>query len=516
MSLATKASRTLSARWVDRLFVVALPITLGVIFIAILVAQQPSSRHDLQLILPPEVAPGTRAALRAFLFASVDDLQGGESRHAPVRVQLRTRTKRRKAEAWLRPGAAAGMEGNLAIPSDLRPGGYELHASSRIDKALLEVTAHVRVQRNPKPTPPRPRLLATVHQLTLLPTKVKVSQAVIPDVSAQVQGGVCVPAAPCTVMLHLTGPPISVRLHGAALDPGASVRLARGVVPLRVVPHGPFAEVDLSLGEGDREVATKKIRLPLLLGGVGMEVPERALVAGDTLEVRLFPKRDPGVVVLDGYHNGVWSFSRSLEASVGQTLPLQTRGWPPGLWRLQARPDPYDTQSVTVALVHVSAEPMSVADRYDTIEYLARGQGLKGFSDPPWHDAPTTLTEDHLRHRMAQWEQTVLPSPHAVSGRVQAEAGLDDRRVRLRWVGALAFVLGGLASLGFVIRRAASAGREADQIMEMASQYPETAGEPAKAHRRARRWAVVQVSALLLLVLLAFATSALVVAIKNL
>jgi hypothetical protein len=489
--------------------------------------------YDLHLIAPETARAGEVIALRAHLYGGLRRPEGARLIASALEVELRSKVGT-LGRAALRPGFASTLEGALTLPANVT-GTLQLVARTRPSSKAVTAERSLRVLASPAAAQRMERILAQPLQRFAAGPIVRVhaTQPAPDSLEARVTGGQCVPEHACEVWVHVGAPAASVFVQPtpsvnadrASREPGAIIR---GVRRLTVVTHGPEAVLELVAQRDEAAVARRSIRLAVGLGSHAFRSMPRVLRQGETAPVGL-ESRESGCIV-DGFHEGRWARTVSL-ADCRRSEALPGPALAPGLWRLQARRDPFDVQSAAVRTIYVRGAGMTDRSVLMTLaahvlehepeDALARAVGVRrepGMPEPELDDTGEGLAlalqqalerqepylatfEDTAGYLLAALDEGVMPLPAAVSGHPAALVELAARRSRARLLALATLLLGAFCLALLVAQRGLSAAHEAERVMSDAGE------EPRRLQRqRARRTLEVLLSVLaVVLVFLAIA-----------
>lgn len=482
---------------------ILLPAAVAIAVLALLLGDARQIDSELHLLAPDRHARGQSVPLRAHLYARLRRPEGPELAAAPLAVELRAGT-RVLARTELRAGYANTLDGALALPeaftgravlvAEAEQGGADVRSERVLDVVpAAELTA---------PLDPRARALPALQRFAPGPVQAHAGAAAVPSaLSLQIEGGVCVPERPCTVLVHVGEPAAAVRvLETPSVTPDARSRApseaTSGVVALRVVTHGPEAALRIAVERDGARVATRAFRLAVALGASALRELPRVLNAPAAPSLGLH-EEEPGCIV-DAFHALRWARTGSLAECRGRE-PLPFAPLTPGLWRLQLRRDPFASGSAAVASVYVrapgEADPQVLARlaraalARDPGDALARALSADQSTD-------SRSFEADARYLLALLDRGVVALPEPVSGYPRALARLQAARGRVRTL-ALAVIASCAAILGLlVLQRGLSAASEASRVMTQAGE--ERAGVD-KQRLRMRLRVLAAVASLLLL-----------------
>jgi hypothetical protein len=329
-----------------------------------------------------------------------------------------------------------------------------------------------------------------------------------------VAGGACVPEAECVLHVHVGEPPAALVLEPSpsaeALaplaapqtqgSPPASPEIA-GVVTLRVKVHGPEAYLTLVAQRAGQPVARRRVRLPVALGAGALALDTRLYDAPARPRFTLGP--DAGPCLVDAQRDGLWLRSAT-SPDCGMKGELPFAALEPGLWRLQARRDPFAADAAGVAVLHVRPPGQGAAERLSELaaavlasapdDRLARSV----LAAPESHAATLESSAGYL---LAVLEQGLVPQPAPHSSMPAARARLAHERARVRAAALWVLALSGLSLVLLVMRRGLTAADQAGRLMQAAGE----SSDELRRHRLRRLASVALSAALLALAFVAIA-----------
>jgi hypothetical protein len=285
----------------------------------------------------------------------------------------------------------------------------------------------------------------------------------------RVRGGYCVPGSPCELMIWVGSPPANITLEGRGLEleEAAAGTAASGIVRRTATVTGPEAAVTIIAATDGAEVARREVQLPIVQSGVPLR--DGASICAAPCEREYVGLEDP--VLVDLFRDGVWTGVTTLDpvssdADGGsQTIALEE----PGLWRIQARTDPFGVEAAASHLIYVG-------DPSDAVTTMKERLVAEGSDDAFTRAMPIdgVPPEDQVAFAAALLEMDIVPLPRARSGRAQEDIGLGEDRASLRWVSALFVLAIGLLVAGWVMRRGLVASAEARALMAEAGDVEAT------------------------------------------
>ncbi len=467
----------------DWIATVLLPAAVGLVFIAVLVGERGTARLDLQIFAPNAVAPGAPIPIRAVLY----DLHGASPvvRPAEVRVELQPVegdevSAPAIAQTDLASSAVLGAEGGLTAPT--ATGQYRLFAiaGDRADPDAPRVSRLVRVQSSPPPLEKIGRLQTELQQWTLFPVR---GDAPPDQLDARVVGGDCGAPGPCELLVWVGSPAAAIRLDDTlSADPIGTPECngqveTIGIVRCRVQGRGHEATTTVTALRAGVEVGQRRVRLPMGPGAPALTGPrvDRLTAPGErvALDVQTLDDRP---VVFDVFHEERWVRTESHPAGAVEAGMALSE---PGLWRVQARTDPFASTRAATRVYFVG-----------TVRALAERPEQSAWDDPLAAQIragrPLRCEGIHCSDtRIAQFlltapELELLQTPGASSGAAQWNMGLHDTRTWKRWLAAALIVLAGFFVAAVVVRRGLRAVGQAKEILALADVETGESGERAE------------------------------------
>ncbi len=425
---------------------VALPLALLAIGYAVLVSEQWSVTHELQLVAPEEVRPGDPIPVHAFVFGGIEHSDGGELALAQVVVELRAgETTLHRAN--LRPSIQSTSEINLPPVADEMSGLQLIGTARNEDGEILATSVRlIDITTSARPRPLRGRIGLALQHLDLGPVMAETADFVTPSFDVRVAGGICVPEEPCELWIDAL-PADRITMEDT---PQASVvqrsSVDQGLIHFVIVPHGPEVAVELLASRLGQPIARRTVRLPLALATPWLSATRVA--SGFDVDIETHAPPGGEQLILDVFHDGLWIHTEA--TSPGHRLiSLPDSG--PGLYLLQVRADPYGGERAATRYVLVSS----------TLEQTHAWLDQAGvrLEDPPDIDP---------RMLLAGAEEEVRMLPEAVSGLEADRARVQERRHRLHVISATALGIGVLVIVVLLLRRGFGAVAEATTLMHAA------------------------------------------------
>lgn len=502
-----------SPRWQSVVSRITAPVLAWFALGLVVFGSQHDTDYDLQLTAPEAAQPNQDIPLRALFYEKLRSVEGPSLSPRKLDVLLEDRAGKVLARTRLAPARAGygDIEGVLRVPGSLQ-GEFRLHAITVIDSLRVEVQRPLRIGE-PARYAVQGRPLRALQQFSEGPLQPEAGE-VAPDVlRVRVGGGACVPEEECHVFVHVGTPAATVWVEGnSTVTPQsapASPRTTSSIVALTVITHGPEAQLWLRASracpsdsptpcpEHGRQVAHRSIRLPVALGAAALRVKKLIVAPDESPAIALLGGE--GGCVVDVFDDGRWVRSGSAP-SCTRDKPPPTAALAPGVYRIQARRDPYASSMAGVALCYVLApgETRARALRelagrvaaLDSTDRFARSVMAAEDSALPL-DAPS------FGYLAAALETGVIELPRPVSGYAATLERLAESQAQLRWLSIIALVLGALSLALSVGIRGLRAAARADALLL-------DAGHTGQMRRRARARAMLSLAFSVLSLMLVF------------
>jgi hypothetical protein len=470
-------------RVADLLVRIGLPVGALAVVIAVFLGERLSVDHELSLMVPAGVVPGTTLPVRAFVFEQIDPDGGGRIGEGDVEVSLVDADGDVIARQALRRSRAGGSEGAILVPRDVS-GSIRVRAIARVGgEPVASVETEVDTEGH-YDSPIVPRRAGALSQLALGAIETLGSAPPPSVLDVRVGGGACVPEARCEIIVHVGEPAAAIDLSptGAVTLEDRDARETSGLVVLHALVHGPEAHTALVATRGGVPVAQRAITLPVALATPHLSIDRSAGHARPRMLVEVLGDR-PGIVV-DAYLGETWMHTGSIGSAARETaLPFALDG---AVWRLQVHTDPFSSERSAVRKIVVSP---GVTANFE----LVAGSAPEGPLDArlAWVSAPE--------------EEGYIPLPRAVSGYADDVRRLEARQRALRTAAIIALVLGVAVAAILFLRRGVSAAQEAQRVME-------ATGDPELASARHRRRTLLSALLVVATLLLAFVGAAALIA----
>jgi hypothetical protein len=499
---AEALSRTVRGwrRWRMIVLRAAAPVLAWFALGLVLFGTQRDTDYDLQLIVSGAVQAGELLPMRALLYENLRGLEGPRLIARDLNVRLSDRRGRIYASTRLVPARAgySDIEGSLRIPPNL-VGVFQLRASAELEALRIEVETQVRVGEAQRASV-FGRPLRALQQFSEGPLQAEAGAIAPSSLRVRVAGGACVPEEDCRLLVHVGAPAAAVWIEGnSTLTPSAAAAQpsaeTAGVLQLSVVTHGPEAQLWLRANRGGVRVAQRSVRLPVALGAARLRLADTLWRAPALPQLTLLGGE--GGCIVDAFRDGTWLRTGSA-ASCSHERPPPFAALPAGLYRIQARRDPFASSTSGVALAYVAGGE----SKSQALRELAR-RALE--SDPSDRFARESLEIDEAAQPDAAsfgylaslLEAGVIELPRAVSGYAATLDRLARTQAKLRWLSIIALALGALSLALSVGRSGLRAAARADAILL-------DAGQSGPVRRRARVRTILSLVLSVLSLLLVF------------
>lgn len=492
----------------DRAFRVVLPIAIGLLVAAAWVSDRGRIRHDLQIVAPNYAAPGDPLPIRAFLFERTEGAPAPRALdQAVVRLVPLGSDRETVARGELRHAEVLGLEGSLVLPESLASGDYRLLGVARVDDRELLVSRRVHVQTPALVMERRGRLQTDPQRYELAPLRRWTSRddeamglAIEPApehepepdhepepagdhepepegdhdalfalvrLEARVVGGDCSPPVPCELLVDVGPAAVELRLRegttwidGGPECDGTTARF--GIVRCVVEGNANARIVDLVALDDGRPFARRRLQLPLGTAAPAITSAPTLVALGSTPSIAIRgPLDEETVFVVDVFHDERWLHTESVRATPGAPIPLSRPLDRPGLWRLQARLDPFGADHAATRYVFVGSLAELIESGYPEAWGVDDARELSA-SDP----------ERTARFILAAGELELVTMPGLTRGAQQAEAGLHETQGIRRWGAAALVMLAGILVAVAIVRRGLRADVEATRLLESVGETP--------------------------------------------
>ncbi len=456
---------------------VLLPAAAALTVVSVLVVEQIHIDHDLQLILPPSVQPGTRLPVRALLFGQLRSIKGPRLLTAPVRVALLNDKGREVSAARLRPSYADTMEATLPVPRSLR-GPATVRAVAALSDGELVGRAPLQVRVDAPKMRPTGRPLGALQGFSAGPIRPEPDSTVDAPSAMQVRivGGACVPEQRCDILVLVGAPAAAIQAQSSAavtpLGSGAKPsRETEGIVALSVVTHGPEAELQLQATRSGLLVARRSIRLPIALAATSLRLPGSIIAKAAQASFRLEDNDEGAACLLDAFYEDRWWLANS-HSDCASNPPLPLHELRPGVWRVQARRDPFSADTAGVRLFYLRRSGQSDADALRAVaRYAIARDPLDSYARQVAARPAVSAAQDlqtQAAFLLAEQERDLIPQPSPVTSHARTQARLQQQRIRLRRFSLAALALAGVCLGLLILRRGLRAASKARHIMAAA------------------------------------------------
>jgi hypothetical protein len=234
--------------------------------------------------------------------------------------------------------------------------------------------------------------------------------------------------------------------------------------PLVVVGNEARIEVQ-ALGSGDRVVASRQVRLPVVPGGISV----RASVDGGRVRLEWDELGGSGPVLVDVYRGNQWSHA----VSVTPAQPWLPISLDPGVWRLQLRRDLFSRNTAGVAHVVI---PSTLGTELDVAARALLADAQREGLDPIAVAildglVPHDQTRDAIRALFGPRNFGVV-SLATVASHLEADSDSNHRGIA-RWVAAaIILAIGVLVSLALLRLELFAQGRSRELLEDFEDAEP--------------------------------------------
>ncbi len=497
---------------------VVVPVAAAITLFSVFVTEQIEIDYDLQVTAPRHAQPGATVPIRALLIGHLNRIEGPELVIRPAVAKLNTGAGRVVATARLRSSYANTMEGFLVVPPDLK-GEAKIRVTAELPDESITVTVPIKFVVNAPRLPVRNRRLGALNQLSSGPVRAVGQEEPPSDLEVRVVGGVCVPEQRCDLLVRVGSPPASVKVaKTASVTPVGSSHSPSeetdGIVAFSVITHGPEADLRLVALRDAKVVAKRAIRLPVDLATTSLRLGESLLADSAKPRFLLEDKReDPGCIV-DTFRENRWIFTYwSKDCTSEQSLRfIPNRAMISGLWRIQARRDPFGTDTAAVRTFYLRG-----AEKNDTKVLRSIATSVRvNHSDDDYARMVAARPDRYLAHGLQQQaaflfagdEVGLAVQPKAITSYPETQARLQRYRTKLQRFSLVALALTGV-TLGLLIaRRGLRAASTAREIMS-------AAGDSRALSRRNRLQMTLTVLTVVAAILLTFVAIAIYIIVRD-
>lgn len=446
------------------------PAIVGLLFAAVLLAEDEGPDHDLQIVAPPEVMPGRPIPLRAIVIEGMAETD--TPRLLAVRGVARLEDSRGRVLASV-PIRSATPRGAavLLVPTVVSRGAHRLTVRAETPRGPMVTRAEIAIRDGARPLSTEGRALPILQSFHLFDVRSTGRGPVPSALEARVVGGACVPEELCEILVWVGAPGAALTIEPSpAAEPiGPPSPETSGLTRLVIRVHGPEAEIAVVARRAGVEIARRKIRLPVVQGAPVLHL-DRPLVPAPA-RPRLVVKgelEDP--VFLDAYRDGRWERTATVPANAFREGPVRLPGpaLAPGAWRLEVRTDPWSRDLVASRMlwVHATNEASPDVLRSAARDAASRGSSVAMVEAILAGSLAEISPADALAFLAAEVEADVIVPPPPIRGRDQL---LEAQREKLdlRHVGAVGIFLCGWLVSGILFVRALRAEREARRIARL-------------------------------------------------
>jgi hypothetical protein len=334
----------------------------------------------------------------------------------------------------------------------------------------------------------------------------------------RVRGGACVPEQPCELLVYVGEPGAALQLRAtpsvtpdaASLQPSG---LSSGVVALQLVVHGPEGLTELLATRDGVQLASRSLRLPVVLGSARARVPVPLWRAAEHASVELSGAGSTACIVDAFGSDGRLRHGVTVrDCEQPSRLPFALE---PGVNHLQLRSDPFGSDNAAVVTVYARSDDQSLsaalaalarsALALDDSDELARVLRADPNAASREATSASALTASYL---LAIHDEGLYATPSAVSGLPQAQLELATLREGHRKLGLLVLALCALALAALVAERGITSSAEAQAVLA-------AAGSDALAQRRQRVRSLLLLVSTVASLLLLFALVAVYVIVRG-
>jgi hypothetical protein len=497
-----------SGRWRTIIARGAAPVLAWFALGLVVFGSQRDTDYDLQLTAAEAAQPNEDLPLRGLLYENLRSVEGPRLSARAIDVQLEDRSGAVQARGKLVParGGHGDVEGSIQIPASLHGNDYRLHAIVQVDTVRVEVERPLSIGDSARyAVSGRP--LRALQQFSEGPLQPESGQ-IAPDVlRVRVGGGACVPEEECLIFVHVGTPPANVWVEGnSTVTPqAAAAQVAEpraGVHELAIVTHGPEAQLWLRASRDGVLVAHRSVRLPIALGASALRLKSSIVREGDPLSFQLLGGGEGGCI-LDVFRDEHWLRTASARSC---SQPQRIAALPPGVYRMQARRDPFASATAGVAIAQVisradrasglSAELAREVIAFDPTDRFA-GEVARGTQADLGQATHDLKPDPGFGYLAAALESGIIELPRAVSGYNSTLERLAHGQAQLRWLSIFALVLGAISLALAVGRSGLRAVARADEILH-------EAGQTGPVRRRARARSMLSLALSLLSLMLVF------------
>lgn len=425
-----------------RLAQFAIPVAVGALGYALIVARGWAIRHELQVIAAESVAPGQPIPVRAFVFADIDAPAGATLVAARVWVKLEPQGATARVDTEPFELNRVELNGFSIAEGALDPlantGTFRILAYATDDAGTILATAERELE-----------VSEDAPGFGLVGREAFQHLQRIGDVVMQVgvEGGVCVPDEPCSILVSSAVDRVSI--DDDSVEVREASALGEALHRVVVVLHGPEAEIDLVGWVGPSETMRQTVQLPVALATPWLDAPRES--EHDFVAVEAIAPPGRSELLADVFVRGRWIASQVIRTGATRLALGDDR-----LYRVELRVDPFGGDRV--AARYVARGPLG-PDLREILEL----EGLE-----PGEGAARLL--------LARAEERIRVFPAASSGLAGDIERLHERQARVFWLGVVGIGAGIVVFSLTLLWRGLGAAAEARQVMESAS------GQPAKTH----------------------------------
>lgn len=445
---------------------IGVPAAAALTLVSVLVMERVDIDYDLQVIAPTTVRPGSSLPIRVHLLGHLRRVEGPELVVKKVYSDLITDTGQRVVRVHLRPSFGNTLDGVLEMPFDLE-GSATLRTVAQLDTDQIGVDIQLSIRRNALPMQTYRRELEPLRQFSAGEVIHHVPVDPPCELDVRVVGGVCVPEQRCDLLVWVGCQHTSVEVaRSSAVTPvGSSKVPIESITTITVVIHGPEANLHLFVRNGATLLAERAIRLPIALASSSLRLQEIVVNRAMSPVFRLEDKQEDAGCIVDVYHHNHWLFTHGFEDCLSD-IRLPFRPSRPGIWRIQARRDPFSSDSASVRHFYVrGSQESNQAVLGAIVEHLLHRDRFAARVLMQSQDSEISEFNQKVAFLLAGEDADLVPQPKPTTSLEKTRALLLRQRRRTREFSLLFLSLAGL-TLGFLVaRRGFRAASKARKIM---------------------------------------------------
>lgn len=465
-------------RFADLVIRVVVPVAVAITLFSVFVTEQIEIDYDLQVTAPRQARPGASVPIRALLIGHLNRIEGPEFVIRPTFAKLFDAAGRTVASTRLRPSYRKTMEGLLVTPRGAR-GPAEIQVIAELPDESVTVTLPFKLVNNPPRLLVQNRRLGPLNQFSSGPVHAVGQEQPPSALEVRVVGGVCVPEQRCDLLIRVGAPPASIEIAKTASVTRVGGRSTPseetdGIIEFSVITHGPEADLRLLALRDSKVVAKRAIRLPVDLATTSLRLDKRIINESEKPRFVLEDKQEESGCIVDIFYENRWvSTYGSKDCTSEKSLRFPpNREMSAGLWRVQARRDPFGSRTSAVRVFYLRH-----AEQSDTDVLRAIAQSVSvNHPDDEYAQQVAVRPGHYIVHGLQQQaaflfagdEAGLAAQPKAITSYPETQARLQRYRNKLRRFSLVALTLTGI-TLGLLIaRRGLRAASTAREIMSAA------------------------------------------------